>query len=98
MKTKEILIKLNFLALLGLTIIGAMFKICHWNGASEIISIGLLASISFVILSVSEVSNSKVISNNEKTMWISGLIMISPIVGFIYIFSGRKRILKTKKS
>jgi len=29
-------------------------------------------------------------------MWITGLILITPITGLIYIVSGRKRILKNK--
>lgn len=98
MKNKEILIKSSFFVSFSLSIIGALFKTCHWNNANVIMAIGLLASLSFIILAASEVVSSKIITKNEKIMWISALIMTGSIGGLIYIFSGRKRILKIKKS
>ena len=96
MKTKEILLKVSFFVFLIITIIGSFFKIHHWNGTNVIIAIGSLISICFIILSLFEVVNSDTISKNEKSMWITGLILITPITGLIYIVSGRKRILKNK--
>lgn len=98
MKNKEILIKVSFYVSFSLSIIGALFKTCHWSNTNVILTIGLLVSLSFIILAASEVVSSKTITKNEKIMWISALIMTGSIGGFIYIFSGRKRILKTKKS
>lgn len=98
MENKEILIKASFYISFSLSIIGALFKTCHWSNTNVILAIGLLVSLSFIVLAASEVVSSKTITKNEKTMWIVGLIFISSIVGFIYIFSGRKRILNIKKS
>jgi O-antigen/teichoic acid export membrane protein len=96
MKTKEILLKVSFFVFLIITLIGAFLNIYHWNEAGVIIAIGSFISICFIVLSLLEVVNSDTISQNEKTMWIVGLIVITPIAGLIYIVSGRKRILKNK--
>ena len=99
MKIKEILIKVSFYVAFIITIIGTFFKIYHWNEASAIMAIGLLTSTCFIIFSILEVANSDKISRNEKSMWVFGLIFITPLVGFIYILSARKRIIiKNSKS
>jgi len=97
MENKGILIQLSFYASLIISLIGISFKIYHWDTANIILGIGLMASISFRVLSIFEVANSKTISKIEKSMWIVGLILISSITGFIYILSGRKRIIRNKR-
>ena len=94
MKNQEVLIKVSFFAAFFLTITGAFFKIFHWNNADVFMGIGILSNIFFIGLSTIEVLSCNTITKVEKTMWITGLILIEPIVGFIYIFSARKRILK----
>jgi hypothetical protein len=94
MKNNGKLIKVSFSAAFLLTITGAFFKILHWNYAEVFIAIGILSNLFFISLSTIEVLSCNTITKVEKTMWINGLILLSPIVGFIYIFSARKRIIK----
>lgn len=98
MRIKEILFKVSFYVSFIITIIGTFFKLYHWDEASSIMAIGLLTSIYFIVISIFEVANSDKISRNEKSMWVFGLIFITPLAGFIYILSARKRIIKNSKS
>ena len=97
MKSKEFLIRSIYLVSLFITIIGAVLKISHIDGAKAIISIGIVVSLVFILFSVYEVNISKQIDRNEKLMWTVGLIFISSITGFVYLFSARKRIVKNNE-
>ena len=53
-------------------------------------------SIIFIIISILDILSSQQIARSEKNMWIIGFILMTPIVGLIYILSGRKRIKRNK--
>ena len=97
MKSKELFIRSIYLVSLFITIIGAVLKISHIDGAKAIISIGIVVSLVFILFSVYEVNISNRIDRNEKLMWTVGLIFISSITGFVYLFSARKRIVKNNE-
>jgi len=93
MKSKELFIRSIYLVSLFITIIGAVLKISHIDGAKAIITIGIAVSMVFILFSVYEVNISNRIDRNEKLMWTVGLIFISSITGFVYVFCARKRIV-----
>ena len=76
------------------TILGALFKIMHWPGATIMLIIGLLSLAFFVIMAIYEVHNSKNINGSEKFMWTIGFLFFATIAGFVYILSGRKRVIR----
>ncbi len=72
---------------LMITIIGAMFKIMHWPGASTLLIIGLLTSLIYILIAlfkIYQIENKSVI---EKLLWLIGFICFSWIVGLIYYYS-----------
>ena len=97
MKSKELFIRSIYLVSLFITIIGAVLKISHIDGAEAVITIGIAISMVFILFSVYEVNISKRIDRNEKLMWTVSLIFISSITGFVYVFSARKRIVKNNE-
>ncbi len=77
-----------------IVILAAFLKIRHQENANFFLIIGLILSVLFVVLALMEVYSSKNISSNEKFMWTIGLILMSTLVGLIYIVKGRNRVLK----
>ena len=76
-----------------LFIVGSWLKIIKYNDGSIFFELGLLSIILFIFLSIKEIIKSKSILTHEKTMWIIGMIFMSTLLGWIYIFSARKRII-----
>ena len=93
MKNKEVFIKSIYLFSLIFTITSAVLLIFHIDGSETLLKIGLVASIIFILVSIYEVWISKRIEGTEKMMWIVGLMCITSITGFVYVFSARKRIV-----
>jgi MFS-type transporter involved in bile tolerance (Atg22 family) len=94
MKNKHVSIAVSFIVYLFALIVGLLFKYYQWHGVDIIIIAGTLMHIIFVIYSISEIIGISRMNRHEKRMWIVGLIFITPIVGFVYIISARKRIIK----
>jgi hypothetical protein len=92
MDTKKI-IMISFTCSLFITIVGALFQIMHWPYATEVMIIGLLSQLVFIILSLTEISKSDKIDGTEKFMWFIGFIFIGTITGLVYLLSARKRII-----
>ena len=67
--------------------------VMHWSYATEVLIIGLLSQLVFIILSLTEISKSERIDGTEKFMWFIGFIFMGTISGLLYILSARKRII-----
>jgi hypothetical protein len=91
---KDILIKTSFFVGLIVAFIAAFFKISHWAGVYPLLIVGLASSLIFMITAIYEVSGSTQIQKSEKIMWIVCIILICNLTGFLYIYSGRKRIIQ----
>ena len=63
------------------------------EGLSNVIPIGFLFSIIFMVLSLAEIWRSVTITKNEKWMWTSGIVLFSLIAGLVYVIVGRNKIL-----
>ena len=92
MDTKKIL-TLSFVLAMLIVIFGSLLKIMHWPYATEVMIIGLLSQLVFIILSLTEISKSDKIDGTEKFMWFIGFIFIGTITGLVYLLSARKRII-----
>jgi len=93
MENRKIIV-ISFAVSILSTLIGAFFKIMHWEYASEILVFGLLLSLIYIVMSLVEIFDSKKVDGLEKFMWLIGFIFISQITGFVYIILGRKRIIR----
>jgi hypothetical protein len=86
------IVTISFIIGFILTLVGAFLKITHSEGANTLLTIGIIASIVFIVTAIYEVRTSKRIDNAEKTMWTLGFIFFSSIAGLIYVFISRRRI------
>ncbi|MBS1487163.1 MAG: hypothetical protein JST43_06195 [Bacteroidetes bacterium] len=69
----------------ALTVIGAMFKIVHWEGSSSLLSAGLICGLPFIYLGITDVYQNKKQELLVKLMWTVGFIFISSITGLVYL-------------
>jgi hypothetical protein len=74
------------------TFVGGYLKITHSDGGDTWLTIGIIASIVFIVVAIYEVRTSKRIDNFEKNLWTLALIFFSGIAGMFYIFLGRTRV------
>jgi len=96
MTNRDILVNTSFFVYLLTSISSIFLTMNHRAGGYEIMAVGILPYLIFVISSISEVVKNQTVSKSEKNMWINGLILIAPITGLIYILSDRKRILRRR--
>jgi hypothetical protein len=95
MKTNnDKIVNISFILSFVLTIVGALFKIMHWPGATILLIIGLSSLAVFIITALYEVYNSKTINSSEKLMWTVGFLCLSSIAGLVYVLVGRKRVIR----
>jgi len=95
--------KLNKISLMGfsyfvgaaLTIYGAYQKIMHNENANILLQVGLFVSLTFVVLAILEIFNSKKINPFEKGLWLFGFLCFNTIAGFIYLTRARQRIINS---
>ncbi|MDQ3279449.1 MAG: PLDc N-terminal domain-containing protein [Bacteroidota bacterium] len=86
------LVTTSFIISFMLTLAGACLKIMHAEGAGTWLTMGIIASILFIVTAIYEVRTSKRIDDTEKIVWTLAFIFFSGITGLIYILMGRKRI------
>ena len=79
-------------------IIGVIFKIQHWPGASQLLSIGLIVSLIYIIIAFVEIYKNERITLFAKLLWLFGFIVFLTIVGFIYYFTVLKPKYKSKNN
>jgi peptidoglycan/LPS O-acetylase OafA/YrhL len=76
-----------------LGMVGAYFKIMLWPGSDSILLSAIGIWIVFILLALQEIISSTHINKSEKIMWAFGMLMMSGIVGVVYMLVGRKRIV-----
>jgi uncharacterized membrane protein SirB2 len=74
-------------------LIASYFKIMHLGYATPFLIIGLLLTLVYIVLGITEVQNSKKIAQKEKMIWTLGFIFLGFFTGLFYLASGRKRIV-----
>ncbi|WP_162425621.1 GldL-related protein [Pontibacter pudoricolor] len=75
-----------------LGLVGALFKIMHWPGSDSILLSAIGIWIVFILLALQEIISSTNINKSEKIMWAFGMLLMSGIVGVVYMLVGRRRI------
>lgn len=90
---QNILLYYSFaISIIGI-IIGAWVRIMHFQGSEILLGICLLSQLVFTVAAIIEVNKSYTIDRSEKSMWITGLIFIPLIAGFVYLKQGRRRVI-----
>ena len=90
---KNILIKVSFAIGFSISVYGAFLKISHMHGQVVLLAIGSIAYLIFILIALNEIFSSPRINKTEKIMWTICLFLLGPIAGFLYLLSGRKRII-----
>lgn len=88
---------LNFFVGTAISITGAYLKIIHAANAQPWLVVGFIMGVVFLAIALPEIMQSRRISSTEKLMWVTGLLFVSTIAGFMYLTRGRQRIINTKE-
>jgi hypothetical protein len=73
--------------------LGALFKIMHWNGADEMLIVGMCAQCLIIIVFFIDVILASI---DNKWSWIIGGVL-NPIGGSIIYFSNKNDLIKIKE-
>ena len=76
-----------------LTVIAVLFKIYHHPNGDLMLTVGVLAMMVYVAAILPEILRSTRIDTAEKLMWITGLLCLTVVAGYLYIFKARQRII-----
>jgi uncharacterized protein with PQ loop repeat len=71
----------------------SVFFIRQWPDSIILIVFGVLAGLTFMVISINEIILSAKIKNSEKIMWVICLIFLTNIAGLLYLIYSRKRII-----
>ena len=92
--TKYQLYKFSLIAGIILILLGAFYQTQHHEGSSEFLITGMLISLIYFFIGLSEVSRDPHRSLFQKTVWILGFILFMGITGIIYYFTDVRKHLK----
>lgn len=77
--------KVSLIISVPVTIVGALFKLMHWPGASILLQIGLLCILVYTAIALYLIFRSRkpII---EKFLWLIGIVCFGLIAGIIFYF------------
>lgn len=84
---------LAFTAAILFTLLGAWLKLNHFDGAALFLIIGVISTFIYIVIGISEVSQSEKLKTTEKLTWFVRFIAFSFLVGVFYVLMGRKNIV-----
>lgn len=90
-------LRATYLFNIALTIVGVMFKINHYPNGETFIFFAIMAMMTYSLPVLLEVFRSTRIGISEKLMWVTGMLCVTPIAGYLYVFKARKRIANSEK-
>lgn len=90
---RDTLLNISFAVGFSISIYAAYLKTFHLHGSVVLLVIGGLSTLIFILIALNEIFSSTRINKSEKIMWTICLILLSSISGFVYLLSGRKRII-----
>lgn len=93
MKHLGTLVKTSFILGFTISFVAILVKVLHYPGSNTLLAIGILFIIAFIFSAILEIHDSKKLDGREKFMWTIGLITMATLIGTIYVFSARKRII-----
>jgi hypothetical protein len=68
------------------SMLGAIFKTMHWEGASSLITIGLIAVLAYTSIGLNDVYQNKNNSLKDTFLWTISFVLFTYIVGLVYYF------------
>ena len=83
--------KVSLIMTIVFIFLGIFFKISHYPYGDFLVSIGVFASLVFVILGLIDVFKNNSSKAHEKIMWTIGLLFLSWIAGLLYYPKFKKR-------
>ena len=86
-------VKWSFFFSICIVILGTGMKITHLPGAEELLIIGIVGHVVFIVSALNEVWTSIRIEKHEKIMWTISFIISGTLGPLIYILLGRKRVV-----
>ena len=86
-------VKWSFFFSICIVILGTGMKITHLPGAEELLIIGIVGHVVFIVSALNEVWTSIRIEKHEKIMWTISFIFSGTLGPLIYILLGRKRVV-----
>ena len=90
-------LRATYLFNMALTFVGAMFKILHYPNSDTFILMAIIAMMAYSLPVLLEIFRSTRIDITEKLMWITGMLTLTPIAGYLYVFKARKRITNSEQ-
>jgi len=90
-------LRATYLFNIALTIVGVMFKIYHYPNGETFIFFAIVAMMTYSLPVLLEVFRSTRIGISEKLMWVTGMLCLTPIAGYLYVFKARTRIANSEK-
>lgn len=94
---KDQFLKATYLFNIALTIVGAIFKINHYPNGETIILFAIFAMMAYSLPVLLEIFRSTRIGTSEKLMWITGMLCLTPLAGYLYLFKARHRIANSEQ-
>ena len=91
--TRSIVIKSALILGTIIAFWGAFAKISHWPSAYPLLIIGMLATLTYMGIAITEVVSTDKMRKPEKVLWILCIVLLSNIAGFLYVFWRRTEIL-----
>ena len=86
-------VKWSFFFSICIVILGTGMKITHLPGAEELLIIGIVGHVVFIVSALNEVWTSIRIEKHEKIMWTISFIFTGTLGPIIYFLLRRKRVV-----
>jgi hypothetical protein len=83
---------LIYLISIVLVIAGAYIKMTNGGGGALLIA-GILGTVVFLVIALTEVFQSRRISGTEKLLWTAGFLLFNGITALLYLLIGRKKVV-----
>ncbi len=89
-------LRATYLFNIALTMVSAIFKIYHYPNAETFILFAIIAMMVYSLPVLLEIFRSTRIDTSEKLMWITGMLCLTPLAGYLYLFRARHRIANSE--
>jgi len=84
---KASIYKFSLFSSIALILIGALFKIQHHPGAPDFLITGILLSLIYIVIALTDIYKDNKISLPGKAAWLICFILITWIAGLYYYFT-----------
>lgn len=89
-------LRATYLFNIALTVVSVMLKLLHLPNGEGFFFFALMAMLAYSMPVLIEIFRSTRIGVSEKLMWITGILCITPLAGYLYVFKARGRIANSE--